>query len=132
MKNSFEITGFILFFVVISSIYTVSAQVFVLHEALPTILVKSRIEDAVVDVTDERALVRYNLPHGLDKDDTLQFVIVEAAKISDSNKIVIQIYENFTPLEEINVDRKVVLDFAKHRITYEEFKQRVGIKPLTE
>jgi len=103
-----------------------------LNTKLYTILASAGIEDAVVDITDERALVRYNLPKDVNKEDALQFVVIEVAKISDSNKIIIQIYDNFTPLEEVNVDKEDALKLARHEITYEELKQRIETKSLAE
>jgi len=88
------------------------------------------IEDAIVDITDERALVRYNLPENMSKESVNYYIMGAAAAITNSSKIVIQVYENFTPLEEIVVSTEDVLAFMNETITYEEFEKRIEIKSL--
>ena len=86
------------------------------------------IEDAVVDITPERALVRYNLPENMSKESVNYYIMGAAAAITNSSKIVIQVYENFTPLEEVIVSTEDVLAFMNETITYEEFEKRIEIK----
>lgn len=88
------------------------------------------IEDAVVDITPERALVRYNLPENMSKESVNYYIMGAAAAITNSSKIVIQVYENFTPLEEVVVNTDDVLAFMNETITYEEFEKRIEIKSL--
>ena len=88
------------------------------------------IEDAVVDITPERALVRYNLPENMSKESVNYYIMGAAAAITNSSKIVIQVYESFTPLEEVIVSIEDVLAFMNETITYEEFEKRIEIKSL--
>ena len=74
-------------------------------------LVDAGIEDAVVDITDERALIRYNLllPATLNKEATRQYILSASAIIApETDKIVIQTYVNYEPGEEITVNTKDV------------------------
>ena len=69
-------------------------------------LVDAGIEDAVVDITDERALIRDNLlPARLNKEATKQYILSASAIIApETDKIVIQTYVNYEPGEEITVN----------------------------
>ena len=73
-------------------------------------LVDAGIEDAVVDITDERALIRYNLlPANLNKEATRQYILRASAIIApETDKIVIQTYVNYEPGEEITVNTRDV------------------------
>ena len=94
-------------------------------------LASAGIHDAVVDVTEERALIRYNLPENVSKESVNYYIIGATAAIANSSRIVIQVYDNFTPLEEVEVSRDDVLAFMNHDITYEEFKGRINVRSLT-
>ncbi len=97
-----------------------------LNNELYSELMRIGIRDAVVDITDERALIRYNLPEGMSREDTELSIMKAAATIApDSDKIVIQTYENFKPVEEVTIGTSDVLDFMEKTITYEEFKNRI-------
>ena len=86
------------------------------------------IEDAVVDVTAERTVVRYNLPENMSKEDAEISIMQVAAEISiNSGKIIIQTYENFKPVEEVIVGTNDVLAFMEKTITYEEFRKRIEV-----
>lgn len=89
------------------------------------------IEDAVVDVTAERTVVRYNLPENMSKEDAEISIMQVAAEISiNSGKIIIQTYENFKPVEGVIVGTNDVLAFMEKTITYEEFRERIVIRSL--
>ncbi|RLI85044.1 MAG: hypothetical protein DRO98_07650 [Archaeoglobales archaeon] len=89
------------------------------------------IEDAVVDITDERALIRYNLPENMSKESVNYYIMGAAATIApNSSKIVIQVYENFTPVEEVVVSTEDVLTFMNETITHEEFEKRIEVRSL--
>jgi len=89
------------------------------------------IEDAVVDITQERALIRYNLPENMSKESVNYYIMGAAATIApNSSKIVIQVYGNFEPLEEIVVKTEDVLAFMNETITYEELEKRIEIRSL--
>ena len=86
------------------------------------------IEDAVVDVTADRTVVRYNLPENMSKEDAEISIMQVAAEISiNSGKIIIQTYENFKPVEEVIVGTNDVLAFMEKTITYEEFRKRIEV-----
>jgi len=89
------------------------------------------IEDAVVDITQERALIRYNLPENMSKESVNYYIMGAAATIApNSSKIVIQVYGSFEPLEEIVVKTEDVLAFMNETITYEELEKRIEIRSL--
>ena len=97
---------------------------------LYTLLANVGIEDALVDITKDRALIRYELPENMSKEASQYYIMLAAATITNSSKIVIQVYENFTPLEEVVVSTDDVLAFMNGTITYEEFEKRIKIKSL--
>lgn len=88
------------------------------------------IEDAVVDVTDERALVRYSLPADMSAEESWLAVfdsLLEHAP--DADLAVLQVYEG-GPLEEVEADPDDVEAYFSGRIDYEEFRERIFVRPV--
>ena len=91
-------------------------------------LVDAGIEDAVVDITDERALIRYNLPPNLNMEATWYYIISASAIIApETDKIVIQTYVNYEPREEITVNTTDVIALMNEGITMVDFQERVKV-----
>jgi len=102
-----------------------------LNTELYSALASAGIEDAVVDITPERALIRYNLPENMSKESANYYIMGAAATITpNSSKIVIQVYEDFEPLEEVVANTEDVLAFIDGAITYEELEKRIEIRSL--
>ena len=89
-------------------------------------LVAVGIEDAIVDITDERALIRYNLPPNLNAEATWYYIISASAIIApETEKIIIQTYVNYEPREEVTVNTTDVIALMNEDITMEDFKEMV-------
>ena len=93
-------------------------------------LLEAGIRGAVVDVTAERALIRYNLPENMSKEDAEIQIMKIAAANTASNKIVVQTYENFKPIEEAIVEKNYVTDYINGIISLDELKKQIKINPL--
>lgn len=93
------------------------------NEALYSVLANVGIDDALVDVTDERVLVRYNLPEGKDPEAARYFVLGTAAHVAPySKRIIIQTYRDMEPLEEASVaTADVIRIMSKANPTAEDF-----------
>jgi len=89
-------------------------------------LVAVGIEDAIVDITGERALIRYNLPPNLNTEATWYYIMSASTAIApESDKIIIQTYENYEWREEVTVNTTDVMALMNEDITMEDFKEMV-------
>ena len=87
-------------------------------------LVAVGIEDAIVDITDERALIRFNLPNNLNKEATWYYIMSASTAIApESDKIIIQTYENYERREELTVNTTDAMALINGKITMEEFQK---------
>lgn len=85
------------------------------------------ISDAVVDVSEGRTLIRYNLPEFMNKTDAIYYILGAAASIApETEKISIQTYQNFEPMDEITISTKDVIDFSEGKISEDEFLKKIG------
>lgn len=90
------------------------------------------LQDAVVDITAERALARYNEPEGVDPEATWIFVMQTLATVAPDTPIaVVQRYADFSPVEEIIAEVADVLAYLEGDITVEEFAERVERRALS-
>jgi len=91
-------------------------------------LVAVGIEDAIVDITDERALIRFNLPNNLNKEATWYYIMSASAAIApETDKIIIQTYENYERREEVTVNTTDVIALINGSITIEEFQKMLKV-----
>ena len=91
-------------------------------------LVAVGIEDAIVDITDERALIRFNLPNNLNKEATWYYIMSASAAIApETDKIIIQTYENYERREEVTVNTTDVMALINGSITMEEFQKMLKV-----
>ncbi len=89
------------------------------------------ISEAVVDITSERALVRYNLPPGAEEKAIWALVFTALYSLSPNTEwVVLQMYRDFEPQTEVTVLMSDVVAFLEARLTPEEFEQRLRVRPL--
>lgn len=84
------------------------------NEELYSALQSAGIEDALVDVTDDRVLVRYERPEGYDVRATNYLVMgaaVEAAPYTE--RVVVESYDGSTRLERISANTGDVLAIVR-------------------
>lgn len=80
------------------------------NEALYSSLSSAGIEDAFVDVTDDRVLVRYELPAGYDLETTNYLVLGAAAEAAPyTGHIVVEAYDDSTRLVRLTANTGDVL-----------------------
>lgn len=92
-------------------------------------LVALGIEDAVVDASDDRVLVRYNRDGN--RSVTPAHVAVEAAEVyPDVPRIVIQVFEGFEPREQVVVETEVALALARGEVSAEAFESAANTTAL--
>lgn len=89
------------------------------------------IEDAVVDISDERALVRYNLPTDMSAEDSWVVVLDELLQHAPSSDLaVLQVYEDGEPTQEVEADMDDVEAYFDGRISWEEFRGRIDVRTV--
>lgn len=89
-------------------------------------------QDAVVDVNEERAFVRYNVPRNVSVEATELFVSRTAARSApDTDRIVLEVYQGFEPVERVVVATEDVLALVRGDLTYQELRNRMDVEPLT-
>jgi aspartate 1-decarboxylase len=89
------------------------------------------IEDAVVDVTQDKVLVRYNLPANMDMDTVSYYVMGAAAQAApDSKEIILQVYEDMQPVKEVTVNTSDVISFINERMTLTDFQAVIKTSSL--
>lgn len=80
------------------------------NEDLYNTLSSAGLEDAFVDVTDDRVLVRYELPPGYDLEATNYLVLGAAAEAAPyTGQIVVEAYDDSTRLVRLTADTGDVL-----------------------
>ena len=99
----------------------------VLYEALA----EAGIENALVDVTKERIIVRLEIPEGYGKQATLSYVFGAAAETGQSSgQLIVEVFEGETPKEQYTASIKDIIDAAEGKITEESFAAKVERKEL--
>lgn len=80
------------------------------NEELYSALQSAGIEDALVDVTDDRVLVRYDRPAGYDVRATNYLVLGAAAEAAPyTERVVVECYEGSTRVERVSANTGDVL-----------------------
>lgn len=80
------------------------------NEALYSALQSAGIDEALVDVTDDRVLVRYELPAGYDEEATTYLVLGAAAEVAPhTERIVVERYDGSTRLGRVTAKTGDVL-----------------------
>lgn len=87
------------------------------------------IPDAVVDVTDERALVRYDPPSKMGPEESWLVVFDSLhANGVDSELAVLQVFEDGDPSQEIEADMVDVAAYFEARISWDELRNRMSVR----
>lgn len=96
------------------------------NSALYHALSDATIRDAVVDITEERAFVRYNVPAGMSKNESIYYTLGAAAAVaSSSDRVVLEVYTNYEPNERVVVDMEAATAFRDNRTTAREFRNEI-------
>lgn len=91
------------------------------------ILSSAGITDAVIDITEKRAFIRYELPDFINKTNAVYYILGAAASVAPNTKtIIIQTYQNFEPVDEVTVSTSEVISFSKGEISEEEFLKKIS------
>ena len=92
------------------------------------------IDDAIVEVTSDRVLIKYDQPPVESDADALltwlHMMGVAAESAPDTVNIVIRMYADNEPLFESTVLTDDVLAFTESRITVDEFRTRVNVRAM--
>ena len=100
---------------------------------LYTTLARAGIPDAVVDITDERALVRYEVPANATVRSSEWFVLARtAAAAPDSQLVVLQVYEDGRPVEQVTVETQAIKAFSDGELHLEELEVRMDVVTADE
>ena len=90
-----------------------------------SLLVAGGINESMVDATQQRVMIQYDLPEELDKEASWYFAMGAAAASSpESEKIIVQALVGGNPTEKVSVKTKDVLDYLARNITDLEFVNR--------
>lgn len=103
------------------------------NEELYSALASAGIDEALVDVTDDIALVRYNLPEGRDEEAVTYFVLGAAAGAAPhTGKIIVQSYSDSTPISEVTANTGDILALtSKDDLTpgdWERFRKNMEVE----
>lgn len=89
------------------------------------------IDDAVVDIGPERALVRYNLPQGMEEAASWAYALTVLASVAaESQQAVVQVAQDFEPRAEISVPMADVLAMLAGRLSAAQFEERVSVRRM--
>lgn len=93
------------------------------------LLVSGGVTESMVDVTPERVLVRYNLPvdaEAHDEEWAFWFTVGAVHEVApDSAFLVLQVYRDFEPVEEVTMAMADVTELLAGTIDQEEFESRM-------
>ncbi len=76
--------------------------------------------DALVDTTEDRVLVRFDLPQNYTSEASVYIVLASVSAITKSDLIIVQIYRNEKKIEEVRAKNQDVLDIVNDKISVEE------------
>ncbi|MBP1909972.1 hypothetical protein [Methanolobus bombayensis] len=92
------------------------------------------IDDAVVEVTEERVFVKYDQPPVKSDNDALltwMYIIGVAAETAPgSNEIIIEMYDGTEELYEVTVQTSDIQDYLDSTTTLDEFKTKVTVRAI--
>ncbi|QLC50580.1 hypothetical protein HWN40_10225 [Methanolobus zinderi] len=92
------------------------------------------IDDAVVEVTDEQVLVRYDQPSVKSDTDALltwlYIMGVAAETAPDTELVIIEMYDGNDPLYEVTVQTADIQDYLDSTTTLDEFRKKVDVKAV--
>lgn len=95
-------------------------------------MVNNSIPAAVVDISNETILVRYNVPPNRSREHTTYYVLGVASSVAPkSDRIRVEVYENFVPIEAVVVETTAVQAYRDDEVTFTELTSRVERRPLS-
>ncbi|HEY9206880.1 MAG TPA: hypothetical protein VIO58_13290 [Candidatus Methanoperedens sp.] len=86
------------------------------------------IKDVLVDKTDDHVLVRYNEPQGFMNRSSIMAIAAGHAPLTE--RIIIQVFDDFKPKEEMVAKTPLALQYAGGEITEDEFLKSVNTSKL--
>ena len=96
------------------------------NSAIYSLLVAGGIKDALVDATQERVIVDYELPFSMDKQASWFYVMGSVAAVSSSSEmIVLQASQGGIASEKMTVKMADALDFLNNKTSEERFKGKM-------
>ena len=98
---------------------------------LYNVIARFGLSDAVVDISDERIVVSYNLENLSQKNEALFLTLGAAYQISpDSKKIIIVEFYKLVPVEEVSIFMSDVKLYAESQLSEEELVEKMKIKKI--
>lgn len=95
-------------------------------------LAQEGIDGAVVDVTQERAFVRYEVPENSSVEESELLVTrVVAAEAPNASSVVLEVYRDFEPVEEVTVSMETAERFGDDEISAEELRGSWDVESLS-
>ena len=99
------------------------------NSAIYSMLVAGGIKDALVDATQERVIVNYDLPAGMDKQASWFYALGSVAAVSPSSAmVVLQASQGGIASEKVTINMADVLDFLNNKTSEEQFKARLTVE----
>src|SRR3989344_2123975 len=96
------------------------------NDAIYAALAAAGIENELVDVTDARTIVDYEVPGGMNKEVALFYVLGAAAQYATAESIITAtLFENGSASEESTVSVQDVLAFLNEEIGIQEFREKI-------
>ncbi|WMW23129.1 hypothetical protein RE476_04685 [Methanolobus mangrovi] len=92
------------------------------------------IDDAIVEVTEEHVLVKYDQPPV--KSDTDALIIwfyimgIAAETAPDTDEVIIEMYDGTEPLYEVTAQTSDIRDYLDSYMTLEDFKAKVDVRAV--
>src|SRR3989338_4688304 len=96
------------------------------NDAIYAALAAAGIENALVDVTDARTIVDYEVPGGMNKEVALFYVLGAAARYAAAEStITATLFENESASEEATVSARDARAFLNREINLQEFREKI-------
>lgn len=78
--------------------------------------------NSIVDVSDGRAVIIFNLPEDMGEEESVYYVMEIATEMTNSEEIVVRVCENYEPVREYVVDREEYAEFVSGKKSFEELE----------
>lgn len=89
-------------------------------------LADASITDAVVDITDERALVRYNVPENMTKNESVYYTLGATARVAnESERVVLEVFSENEPVERVEVRVEEVESYLSDETTLSDLEKEI-------
>lgn len=89
-------------------------------------LADASITDAVVDITDARALVRYNVPDNMTKNESIYYTLGATARVANSSeRVVLEVFRENEPVERVEVQTEEILSYLRGENSLSDLKSEM-------